>query len=69
MELNKPILIVQRWCKMKEIWCTYTILRCFEVEDNATYDEINKLVNDDLYELGIYDNVTDIEWDEYKREE
>ena len=54
---------------MKEIWCTYTILRCFKVEDNATYDKINDLINDDLYELGIYDNVTDIEWDEYKMED
>ena len=54
---------------MKEIWCTYTILRCFEVEDNATYDEINDLINNDLYELGIFDTVTDIEWDEYKRED
>lgn len=54
---------------MKEIRCNYTILRYFEVEDNTTYNEINELIDNDLYELGIYDEVNDIEWNEYEMED
>lgn len=47
---------------MKEVQCSYTLLRSFKVEDNTTFDEINELIDNDLYELGIYDKVNDIEW-------
>ena len=47
---------------MKEVQCSYTLLRSFKVEDNTTFDEINELIDNDLYELGIYAKVNDIEW-------
>lgn len=48
---------------MKTILCSYTILRTFEVEDSLTYEDIDVLIEKDLEELGIKNEVNDIEYD------
>ena len=47
---------------MKTIQISYTILDIIEVDDDMTRFEIDQIVEDNAYELGIYDLVNDVEW-------
>ena len=47
---------------MKFVQVSYTLLETIEVEDNITPDEVEELLEQDMWEKGIYNMVNDIEW-------
>lgn len=47
---------------MKYIHVSYTILRTLEVANDATPDDIENILDNDLRELDLYDRVNDVEW-------
>lgn len=47
---------------MKFVQVSYTILETIEVEDDITADGVEELLEQDMWEKGIYNIVNDIEW-------
>lgn len=47
---------------MKFVQVSYTILETIEVEDDITADEVEELLEQDMWEKGIYNIINDIEW-------
>lgn len=47
---------------MKTVHISYTILDSVEVDDSITRFEIDQIVEDNAYKLGIYNLINDVEW-------
>lgn len=48
---------------MKYVQVNYTILKTFEVNDDITPDEVEELIEDDMWDKGIVNYVNKYEWD------
>lgn len=58
-------MVIRLWkgvIKVKTIHISYTILETIEVEDSTTPDEIESLIEDDMWEKGIVPYVNEYEW-------
>ena len=47
---------------MKFVQVSYTILETLEVKDAITADEVEELLEQDMWEKGIYEIINDMEW-------
>lgn len=47
---------------MKTVQISYIIRDIIEVDDGVTPYEISQIIENDAYDLGIYDLVDDVEW-------
>ena len=47
---------------MKYVQVSYTILETLEVNDDITPDEVEELIEDDMWDKGIVNYVNEYEW-------